>query len=100
MSRCERALRKTEAARNLVRAVFDNVDVLLTPSAIGEAPLGRQTTGDPVFNRMWTSLHLPCLTLPFGSGPNNLPIGVQLVGAFGRDHELLDRAAIIEAALE
>ena len=100
VSRYERALRKTEAARNRVRANFDNADVLLTPSVIGEAPLGRESIRDPLFNRMWTSLHLPCLTLPFGSGPNNLPIGVQLVGAFGHDQELLDHAAIIEAALE
>ena len=54
-----------------------NVDVLLTPPAPGEAPMGLSATGDPVFNRVWTLLGVPCITIPFGKGPHGLPLGVQ-----------------------
>ncbi|HEX7053443.1 MAG TPA: amidase [Burkholderiales bacterium] len=65
------------------------VDFLLTPSARGEAPRDLTTTGDPVFNRAWTLLGVPCVTVPCGKGPHGLPLGVQLVGAFDGDTALL-----------
>lgn len=64
-------------------------DYLLTPSAPGEAPATLANTGNSVFNRVWTLLGVPCVTLPFGSGPNGLPLGVQLVGSFDGDSDLL-----------
>jgi Asp-tRNA(Asn)/Glu-tRNA(Gln) amidotransferase A subunit family amidase len=64
-------------------------DALLTPSATAEAPRGLGSTGDPLFGRMWTLLHVPCITLPGMLGPAGMPIGVQLVGAFGGDEQLL-----------
>jgi len=60
--------------------VFDGLDVLLAPSAPGEAPAGLAATGDPVFCRMWTALHLPAINLPFNLGPRGLPVGLQVVG--------------------
>ena len=70
-----------------------NYDFLLTPSAPGEAPATLEKTGSSVFNRVWTLLGVPCVTLPFGTGPkvfpNGLPLGVQLVGAFDGDSDLL-----------
>ncbi len=47
---------------------MDSVDALLTPSAPGEAPLGLDWTGDPVFNYIWTALYMPSITLPAGTG--------------------------------
>jgi Asp-tRNA(Asn)/Glu-tRNA(Gln) amidotransferase A subunit family amidase len=76
-----------------LRPVFDGIakgyDALLCPSAIGEAPKDLKTTGDPLFQRMWTTLHVPCINVPGFSGPNGLPIGVQLVGARCADAALL-----------
>jgi Asp-tRNA(Asn)/Glu-tRNA(Gln) amidotransferase A subunit family amidase len=63
--------------------------VLLAPSSLGEAPAGLASTGDPVFCRSWTLLGLPCVHLPFASGRNGLPVGLQLIGAYGEDHRLL-----------
>ena len=37
---------------------------MLVPAAPGEAPPGLGYTGNPVFNRMWTLLGVPCVTLP------------------------------------
>ncbi len=70
-------------------AVMDGVDVLLTPSAQGEAPKGLDWTGDPVFNATWTALHVPCVTIPAGNGPAGLPLGLQIVAGFGSDKATL-----------
>lgn len=60
---------------------FEKWDAILAPAAPGEAPLGLQATGDPIFSRMWNMLGLPCLTIPAFQGPQNLPIGIQVIGA-------------------
>jgi len=65
------------------------VDFLLTPSAPSEAPASLASTGDPVFNRAWTLLGVPCVTLPFGKGPHGLPLALQLVGPHEADMPLL-----------
>jgi Asp-tRNA(Asn)/Glu-tRNA(Gln) amidotransferase A subunit family amidase len=64
-------------------------DVLLTPSAPDEAPVGLESTGSALFNRNWTLLGLPCITLPAGRGPQGLPLGIQLVGDYDEDERLL-----------
>ncbi len=96
-SRYEVALRRAAAARSAFESLLGMVDLLITPSAPGEAPMGTATTGDPIFNRIWTLLHVPCLTLPAARGPQGLPVGVQLVGRFKGDHQLVARARWIEA---
>ena len=96
------ALALGERGRTLAPSVFAGagVDVLLTPSVIGEAPEGLAATGDPAFNRIWTLLHLPCLNLPGRTGPHGLPIGVQLVGPPRGDARLLAAAAWVEGRLK
>src|SRR6266446_9105006 len=54
------ARRLVAKARDGLRAFFGEVDALLVPAAPGEAPKGLERTGDPVFNRSWTMLHVPC----------------------------------------
>ena len=85
--------------RRLAAQVFDGADLLLAPSAPGEAPRGLESTGDATFNRLWTGLLVPCLNLPAGTGPNGLPVGVQTVGARNDDARLLAWSAWIEARL-
>ena len=93
------ALETAEAFRRHMDDIFAGVDVLLTPSAAGEAPEGLGSTGDPSFNSIWTLGWTPCVTLPAGTGPAGLPLGVQLVGQRGRDEALLEAAAWVEARL-
>ena len=85
--------------RRSVAQVFEAADLLLAPSAPGEAPRGLESTGDASFNRLWTGLLVPCLNLPASAGPNGLPVGVQTVGARNDDARLLAWSAWIEAAL-
>jgi amidase len=90
--------RRDEARRRLA-GTFARFDVLVAGSALGEAPAGLASTGDPAMNRIWTLLGLPCVSLPAGQGPSGLPVGVQLVGPPGGDAALLAAAAWAEAAL-
>jgi len=71
---------------------FKDYDAILTPSSTGEAPNFEDGTGDPVFCTLWTLAGLPSLNLPLLVGANNLPIGVQLVGAQQEDDRLLRTA--------
>ncbi len=57
-----------------------DLDVVLTPAALGEAPLGVDAMGAWAMNIMWTLLHAPCLSIPVTKGPTGLPVGIQLVG--------------------
>ena len=85
--------------QNAFPGAMDGFDILLTPSAQGEAPAGLEWTGDPVFNAMWTALHVPCVTVPAGIGPNGLPLGIQIVGRRGEDRQVLAWAQWVAEAL-
>ncbi|MBS0560831.1 MAG: amidase [Proteobacteria bacterium] len=88
-----------EAAQRAFPAAMEGLDVLVTPSAPGEAPAGLGWTGDPAFNFIWTSLHVPCVTVPAGTGPNGLPLGIQIVGRKGEDRATLAWAQWVAAAV-
>jgi Asp-tRNA(Asn)/Glu-tRNA(Gln) amidotransferase A subunit family amidase len=72
-----------------------NIDLLLTPSALGEAPAGLTSTGDTSFNILSTWTYTPCVTLPVFTGPAGLPVGIQLIGHRNQDHRLLEGAQAV-----
>ena len=84
------------------RVRFDRIagdfDAVLTLSAPGEAPEGR-VQGDNSLNRDLTLLHVPCINIPAGLGPNRMPIGLTLTGPRYRDRHLLTVAAGITPAI-
>ena len=82
------ALRLGEDCRARLGDVFDGCDVLLAPTANGEAPVGLGDTGDPGFQAIWTILYTPALTLPTHRGPNGMPVGIQLVAQPREDRRL------------
>lgn len=93
------ARRAVDDARREAASLFDRVDVLLTAATPGEAPAGLHSTGDPRLQELWTTLHLPALCLPCGTGPTGLPLSVQLIGRAYADTHLLGAARVAEAAL-
>jgi Asp-tRNA(Asn)/Glu-tRNA(Gln) amidotransferase A subunit family amidase len=93
------AIARREVARAQLDGFFGDCDAMLVPAAPGEAPSGLGNTGDPVFNRMWTLLGVPCATLPARWATTGLPTGVQLVGRVRDDARLLACALFLEAAL-
>jgi Asp-tRNA(Asn)/Glu-tRNA(Gln) amidotransferase A subunit family amidase len=78
--------------------VIDDCDVILTPSAPGAAPAGFASTGNAMFNRLWTLMGTPCVNVA-GLHENGLPLGVQVVGRFGRDRAALEAALFLEQAI-
>lgn len=95
----DRAQQEAAEARVRLPAFFGDCEAVLVPAAPGEAPQGLGATGDPVFNRMWTLLGVPCVTVPARRGESGLPSGVQLVGRIGDDARLLAAAEFLERAL-
>jgi len=83
--------------RELLGGVFASAEVLVTPAAECEPPLHANAVGDSVFNRLWTLLHVPCLSVPIYKTAAGLPVGVQLVGPMGGDDALIRAARWIMA---
>lgn len=92
-ARYRAAVALAERGRRRAAETFNELDVLLTPSASGEAPLGLEATGNPAFNRIPTLLGLPCLNVPGAVGTEGLPLGLQLVGPARGDGLLLTVAS-------
>ena len=93
----QRALRRIAPAVESLDDLFQQrYDAILTPPALGTAPKGLGSTGDPVFCSLWTLLGMPAITLPLMQGENGLPLGVQLVGRKGYDARLLRTARWLE----
>ena len=95
----ERAQGVAAQARLEVAQALGACDVLLTASAPGEAPEGYASTGASTFNRTWTLLGWPCVSVPGLVGDHGAPLGMQLVGRFGEDARVLEAAAVLEALL-
>ena len=84
------------SARRAFEQMFESVDIVLAPSAPGEAPAGLGATGDPMFNRMWTLLGNPCVHVPTGTGAHGMPVGVTLIGPHRGDARALAAAQALE----
>ena len=85
--------------RALVSELFEDYDAFLTPATGDVAPERLDSTGDPLFNRSWTLLRLPCLAVPAGLDASGLPLAAQLVGRHGGDQALLELAAWVEGVV-
>lgn len=93
--RLRAAHEQAEGARREIGAIFEDLDALVTPAAVGEAPVGLDATGDPIFSRIWTLLGTPCISLPVLAGPAGLPVGLQVVGPRSGEARLLGAATWI-----
>ncbi len=95
------AARETAAAcRQSLAGIFRSFDIVLTASAPGEASDDLTGIQKSSFNRVWTMMHGPCITIPAFAGPNGLPVGVQLVGPIGADDRLIHLADWAWRAIE
>jgi Asp-tRNA(Asn)/Glu-tRNA(Gln) amidotransferase A subunit family amidase len=96
----DEARRTTRRARFALSDLLADGEAILTPSAPGAAPEGLGATGEPTFNRLWTLLGAPCVNVPGLGDAGGLPLGLQIVGRFGRDRFALLAAAFLERALQ
>ncbi len=74
------------------------IDAWICPSAVGPAPVGLASTGDPSMNLPWTHAGLPVVSLPAGR-VGHLPVGLQVAARSGGDEELLKWSALLARAL-
>lgn len=86
------ALARMHAAAEAFDEYFEHFDAILTPAALGPAPAGLQSTGNPIMSTIWTLAGLPCVSLPLLQTEDGKPIGVQLVGKRNDDGRLLRTA--------
>jgi amidase len=93
------AIRRRESLHEQWRDWAADLDAVLTIPAAGEAPRATDGTGDPRYCFRWTLLGAPAVTIPTGLGPNGLPLGLQVVGLPGADHEILAASAWLEQRL-
>jgi len=87
-----RALGLIPVLNHALDKIFEWHDAIITPATTGEAPVGLESTGSPIFCTLWTLCGMPAITLPMMQGAHGMPIGVQLVGARGDDARLLRTA--------
>jgi len=93
-------LARDEFRAEMRRAFLDhNIDLWISPSTVGAAPKGLESTGDPVMNLPWTQAGLPAVNLPAGKNAEGLPLGLQLVGNWYKDESMLFWAKDLEKAL-
>ncbi len=85
----EVALAARDAGEVVLANLLSSFDAIMTPAAPSSAPAGIESTGDPLFSRLWTLMRVPTVTIPFGRDVANLPLAFQLVGGFGADQNLL-----------
>jgi Asp-tRNA(Asn)/Glu-tRNA(Gln) amidotransferase A subunit family amidase len=85
--------------RRQLSDLLETVDALIAPAAMAEAPAGLGNTGDPLFSRMWNLLGGPSITIPAGTGPQGLPLGLQIIGQNRRDDRLIQVAEWIQQRL-
>jgi Asp-tRNA(Asn)/Glu-tRNA(Gln) amidotransferase A subunit family amidase len=94
-----RALGRVPVLNRAFDKVFGRHEAIITPAATGEAPVGLESTGSPIFCTIWTLCGMPAITLPVLQGAHGMPMGVQLVGAKGDDARLLRTARRLENLL-
>lgn len=85
-------------SRKRFAEIFKSTPVMLTPAAVGPAPLGLSTTGDPRMNAPWTALGTPAISIPMPV--TGLPLGLQLTADLNQDALILPAAAQLSARLD
>jgi Asp-tRNA(Asn)/Glu-tRNA(Gln) amidotransferase A subunit family amidase len=77
-----------DECRHRLDALLSGIDVLLTPAAFGEAPIGMPAFAGVPLYQIWTTLHVPSVSIPVFKGPAGMPIGAQLIGKRHDDRKL------------
>jgi len=94
----QNALQARDAFRDQITQTMNdnNIDLWICPPAIGPAPKGLDSTGDPVMCLPWTQIGFPAINIPTTKNEDGLPMGLQIVGKWNADESLLAHAKDIE----
>jgi len=83
-----------------VRSFLSQVDVLLTPSTPAAAPKELSNTGNPMFQGLWTLSGAPAISIPSGLSAEGMPLGLQILGSWYAENQLLVIAKWFEELLD
>jgi Asp-tRNA(Asn)/Glu-tRNA(Gln) amidotransferase A subunit family amidase len=94
----QNALETRDAFReSITQSMNENqIDLWICPPAIGPAPKGLDSTGDPIMCLPWTQIGFPAINIPTTKNEEGLPMGLQVVGKWDTDESLLAWAEDIE----
>jgi Asp-tRNA(Asn)/Glu-tRNA(Gln) amidotransferase A subunit family amidase len=95
----ERAQARSLVCQRALAKLFGRCDAIITPSTCGEAVADLVSVSNSAFNRIWTLMRGPCLTIPVFMGPNGMSVGLQIVGPVGEDGRTIALAGWIAARL-
>jgi amidase len=98
-ARYEKAQLHAVECQRVLGEIFERCDVIITPSACGEATRDLTGVSDSAFNRIWTLMHGPCISIPAFKGPHGMPVGIQVVGPVGSDARTIALAQSISDVL-
>jgi aspartyl-tRNA(Asn)/glutamyl-tRNA(Gln) amidotransferase subunit A len=104
-------LAELKTARQNIHRVFDEIDVVVTPTAPIPAPMISELKQNPDLlrprelvllrnTRPFNVWGLPTISIPCGLTSAGLPIGLQIAGPLGREDLLLQFAYACEQALQ
>src|SRR5262249_41184865 len=94
----DQARRYIAECKTRVAELYKATPVILSPAAVGPAPLGLASTGDPRMNSPWTALGTPAISIPLPV-PSGLPLGLQLTADHGQDARVLRTAVRLQDML-
>jgi aspartyl-tRNA(Asn)/glutamyl-tRNA(Gln) amidotransferase subunit A len=83
--------------RHKLDRIFEQVDLLSTPTMPYGAPPLATMTRNTWFTGPFNALGWPAITVPVGLGEGNLPLALQLVGRPWDEMTVLSAAAVVEA---
>ncbi|WP_137389024.1 amidase [Rhodoligotrophos defluvii] len=95
----EEYLHLLERRDGMIRTYAEAVagfDGIAAPAAPDAAPRGTDFTGSAHMSRPWQLIGVPQIALPGLRDPNEMPLGVQLIGLTRQDERLLGLAAWFE----
>ena len=84
--------KKMNGARAEMDKLFDNWDLILSPSLSGEPPIGLEEVRTATFARLWTQMYTPSVNFPIFEGPSGMPLCFQMVGRRDTDDATLGHA--------
>jgi len=93
----QNALAGREMLRTQLEVIksINKIDIWLSPSSCSAATDGLGSTGSPLMNLPWTYAGLPTVSVPAMKTSNNLPVGLQFVGSFNQDEDLIAKLKVI-----
>jgi Asp-tRNA(Asn)/Glu-tRNA(Gln) amidotransferase A subunit family amidase len=92
-----RALEQKNELMAALEEFMAGLDGVLSLPTTGEAPADLTWTGDPTFCTIWSLCGVPAVVIPTGSGPNGMPLGLQITGPRSADGRVLAVAGWCDA---